>query len=267
MSTKTNNKGASNIHPNMAAAAAGSGVTDNPSAALPTPPTSRGIAPGITMVLAASQLLETEAAVKTFRESLNTALAELYTALGIFSGPDRARMGSTSAQRKQSAGLYAGLLRQHPDIATTVDPDAIDAGLAVDAALALVKGDFRQPLPVVESSRREAVYGACADAAVVRSAARTLARRDTVLAAKIAAIDVILRRGKQVSTTADNVAKAQAKATKTQQRAAKVVAKAEAKAAKAARVATRTAQAHADNHPLTGTGDVVIVPAGTTPKG
>ncbi len=262
MSTKKNT-GVRNHNTNMANTPAGSEVTGTPpSAALPAA-VAPGIAPGITMALTASQLLGVEAKVKTFRGSLDAALAELYTALGVFPGPDKVRVVSVTGPRKQSAALYAGLLREYPDLASTVDPDVIDAGLAVNAALAMVKTDLQHPLAMVESSGRQAGYISCSDAAVIRYAAKGRARQDGVMAEKVATIDATLRHGKLLSTTADSATKAQSAAAKAQQKAVRAA----EKAARAARVATRTAQAHADNHPLTGTGDVVIVPAGTTPKG
>ncbi len=259
MSTK-NNTGVRNHNPNMAPAGTGSEVAINPPAVVPSVATPPVTAP--TTVSTASAMLMVETAAKSFREGYANLLAALLPAIDAVHSAGTVRTTAASGQRKQSAALYAELLRQHPDITASVTSDEIDAGLAANAALAMVRGDLRQSLPVVESCGRDAGSIACTKAAVVRSAARTLARTDRVLAAKIASIDVILRRGKLVSTTADSAAKAQASATKTQQRAAAEAAKAQAKAARAARVATRTAQAHADNHPTTP--DVVIVPAGTT---
>ncbi len=222
---------------------------------VPTTPT-----PGASADLRANALNEATAAVQTFRETFTTALAVLYAALAGVSG-DNAPTVSPSALRKQSAALYADLLRQHPDITARVSADAMNAGLALDTALAVVTSDFQQAIPVLESCGREAGYGTCEDAAVVRVAARTLAHRDKVLAAKITSIDAVLRRGKLVSTTVDSASKAQAKAAKTQQRTATQAAKAHTKAAKAARTAARAIEAHADRHPLSG--DVGNVPGGT----
>ncbi len=258
MSTKKNT-GVRNHTPNMAPIQAGSEVTGPPSAAVPTTSTA-GTTPaaGALTDVTPSELLAVEAGAKAFRESFASILATLYALLGVFPKQGKARTTAVSGQRKATAAQWAELLSEHPDITSSVTPDAISAGLAVDAALAMVKRDLQQTLPILEACGRQAANGSCSEAAVVRSAARILAVNNAVLAAKIASIDLALRRGKQVTTTADTAAKA----AKAQQRAEVRAARMAAKAAKAARSAERAAQAHADNHPTTP--DVVIVPAGTT---
>ncbi len=262
MSTKTNT-GVRNHPPHVAPAGTGSGGTVNPAAAVPaTSPAGTAPAGGATMEPDVGQWLYIEAASKTFREGYVPLLAAFHEAIqGIPTG-GTTRAIPVLAQQKQAATLYAGLLRQYPNITSTVNPDAIDAGLAVEAALAMVKSDLEQTLPMVESCGRRAAEFSWADTRMVRSAAKDMPNKSMALTTRIASIEVLLHRGKRVSVTANSAAKAQAKALKTQQRAAADVAKAQAKAAKAARVATRAVQAHADNHPTTP--DVVIVPAGTT---
>ncbi len=258
MSTKKNT-GVRNHNPNMAPAGTGSEVTVNPSAAIPTT-SAAGTTPaaGTTLALTPSQLLAVETSVKTFREGYYPLMAALSASLRVFSGPDTAPSATVSGPKKQVATQYAELLRQYPDITSAVNPDVIDAGLAVETALAMVKSDFQKALPVVASFGRRAANISWSDTTVVRSAAEGLARKDGVLKARIVAINALLRRGSQVATTADSAVKAQTAATK----AAAKAARAAAKAARTAQTAARTARVHADNHPTTP--DVVIVPAGTT---
>ncbi len=261
MSTKKNNTGASNIHPNRVPAGTGSEVTGTPPAVVPVVPVvPTAPAADPTAEITASQLYLTEAGIKGFRDDLSKALTKLYTFLRVFPSPDKGKVPAVSAPHKEAAGLYAGLLRRYPTLTTAVDPDVIDGGIAVDAALAMVKADFDRALPMVAYAGRQAANISWTDTVKVRFAAKGQARGDKVLAAEIVAIDAGLRQGKRVLASANKAAKAQTAATKAQEQAAKAA----AKATKAARVATRTAQAHADNHPTTP--DVVIVPAGTTPK-
>ena len=260
MST-TKHTGVRNHNPNVANSPAGSEGTVNPSAVLPsvaTPPTT-GTPPaaGTTPELTPSQLLAVETAVKTFREGYIPLVMALFAGLRAFQTRDTAPYAPVSGARKQVATLYAELLRENPDITAAVNPDVIDAGLAVDTALAMFKSDFQKALPVVASFGRRAANISWSETTVVRSAAQGLARKDDVLKARIGTINALLRRGSRVATTANAATRAHDAAAKAQQKAERAV----AKAARAAAKATRTAQVHADNHP---TPDVVIVPAGTT---
>ncbi len=264
MSTKNIHTGVRNHNPNVAPGGTGSEVTAPPSAALPTvvtPPTT-GTTPvaGITPALTASQWYRVEAAAKTFRVGFVPLLAALHAEIQAVPSGGTPTKPSVSKPRKQAAGLYAELLHQFPDLTSKVDPDVIDAAIAVDAAMNLVKNDLEQALPAVETCSRQAARVSWSDAAVVRSAAKVQPNKGAALEAKLATIEALLHVGKRVATSADAAAKAQTAAAKAQQKAARAA----AKAARAAQTAERTAQAHAAKHPPTP--DVVIVPAGTTPK-
>ncbi len=245
MSQDKLSKGVSNDTPTVASKGAASEGTGTPSVGVPA---------------AVGVLLANVARAEAFRKTFATAIATLYAGLRELPKRDTAPRASVSEPRKASAAQYAELLRERPDITSMATPDAIEAGLALDAALTLVKQDFEQTFSTLVTCGRQAAFGACTGAAAVRSAARILAQDDTVLAARIATIDVPLRRGKLVSSTA-NAADA---AAKVQQRASMRMARSAAKAAKTARRAARAAEAFADNHPLEADG--VIVPAETVPK-
>ncbi len=255
---KTHNVGVLNHNPNVAPAQAGSEGTVNPSATVPVVPNAPAV--GTSMAITSKQLYLVESAAKTFRGDFARIVTALLDTLGAFPTPDKARAVSVSAQHKDAAAQYAGLLRQYPDLTSGVSADTIEAALAATAALAMVKSDLEGILPTVQFCGQQSAHIAWSDSRVVRHAAEGQALQDMTLAAKVATIEGTLQRGKKVVVTAEHAAKAQTTALKAQQKAERAV----AKAAKAAETATRAAQAHAANHPQTA--DVVIVPAGTTPK-
>ncbi len=257
MRTKTNTKGVRNHNTNVAPPQAESGVTVNPSAAVP-PVVPNAATPGSTPELTVSALTLALAEIKSFREVFVPAFAKLHTALGVIHSGNTPQGRAVLAQRKEAAGMYADLLRQYPVLTTRVDPAMIDAGIAVDTALAMVKNDLQQAVPIVESGGRVSARVSWTDASVIRAAAKAEPNKPPTLVAAIASIETLLRQGKRVTATKVVAARAQTTATNAQQRAARAA----RTATQAGRVAARVTQAHADRHPLTP--DVVIVPAGST---
>ncbi len=197
----------------------------------------------------ASQLRAVETAVNALRTSFKEALDALAEACDVFPQPDRARNVLVPAHHKTAAAGYATLLRRFPYVASSIDPDVIDAGLAVDNAFALLRTDLQTVSPMTVYFGRQAAHISWSDATVVRLAAKAQESLDHALATAVSAVEEGLRLGKRVSTTADAAANAKAKVAKVQKRAAVVEGRAVATAMRAERSAARAAQAHADNHP------------------
>ncbi len=209
--------------------------------------------------LTKTQWLSIEREITAFHEGYVALVAGLHTVLKVISSGTTGRTIPVWGKHKDVAALYAEILHLYPDITARVDPDVIDAVLAVNKALEMVKNDLEQTLPTVESPERRTGQIAWMDARMVRSAAKALPKKDALLTSKIASAEALLRRGKMVTTTASTAAKAQVTAVKSQQRATRAA----AKATKAEQRAARAAQAHAERHPQAS--DVVVQPAGTPP--
>ncbi len=81
--------------------------------------------------------------MKTWREGCTPCLAALSAAIQGLPSQLSPRTPTVSAARKNAAGMYAELLREFPYLTMGVSADAIEAGLAVDAAMTLLKGDLQ----------------------------------------------------------------------------------------------------------------------------
>ncbi len=234
-------------------------VAANNTTATVAPSATPARAAGAIRGLAAIHWRTIERAIATFRKGFIPLVAELHAALEEIPSDPSTHAIPAWGKHKEVAAHYAAILRMYPDITSRVSADAIDGGLAVDAALARVKSDFEQALAPVEFSARRAGHLSWSGARVVRSAAKSLPDKDGVLLAKIATAEALLRRGKLVNTTADAAEKAQTGAVRAQQKAARATAKAN----KAADTAARAALAHAAKQVLSDT--ETVVPAGGKP--
>ncbi len=229
----------------------------NTSPATATPVAGPALVAHAPQVLTALQWRVVEDAANAFHDSFVVLQRALQQAIVGVPGEAVPRKPTVSERHKKAAGLYAALVRDFADVAATVDPDVIDAGLAVEAALAVVRRDLASAIPSVEATGRQAARAAWSLAGVVRSAEKARPVKGVALASRLALIEATLRQGPRVTTSAKVAAKAQTTAAKAQQRATRARIQAE----RAAQVAERVAQAHAANHlPL----DIVpVTPADT----
>ncbi len=256
MSTRTSNKvGKLAKTPGTAVTPAGKGVT-GPATATPVA--------GAGVQGPAASILDVAAAVEAYITALGTFTDALTPHLRRPPADGSLRIGTARGDHVAAAPVIADLLRNHPELAPDVSPDAIRAGVTVLTETRRLEVTLKELTGQVKDTGRMAFDDAWRQASGVYAQAQLRARTDKTMVDAIVPVRDALALGARTATAARTADAARRKADAAQQRAAV----AQQRALAANQRHARTLQAHAIRHPVVGTPVPAAVsqgPAVTTP--
>ncbi len=240
---KSHNVGVRNHNPNVAPIQAGSEGTVNPSAVIPVVPVAPASAPVSDAVIAA---------VQTFTTAFESAVNTLVGVLPNETPGNAKHFPKVQPSRLHAIPLLSEMLRKYPVLSVNLHADdtaVARARAGATAALSRLRGRARGAVDNATRVYERNAWHACSQILVM---AERKAVDDINIARDFAVVQGILAIGPRKNTAPVTAVKAQQRAARAQSLLTKAQQKAAVKAAAAAQ------------H---GTGDVTIVPAGTTTPG